>query len=97
MKKLSIKDSIPVVMISDYKSEDKLISSARLLKSFSVVDPVAVASYMICLYEAFERIIPEEKQLKFQSIVLDYFKSMFEIKDSHLETVKIYTENEEQD
>jgi hypothetical protein len=53
-----------------------------------VVSPIMVAGYMVSLYSLFEKLVPDESQLKFEKITYDVFKKAFKQRHKYCDDIK---------
>ena len=75
-------DFEPQIVLGLYKGNPAARSSS-LTKSFKVSSAIA-AAYMVAVFEAMERYIPDSNQIEFESDVLKYFKKL--LKERHERT-----------
>lgn len=89
-------DNIDVVaVIAEYEDEGQVYPAARLIAEYESFTPKCVASYLICLYEVFETIVPENEQNSFQEKTIAHFLDMLAKKDQYIEVFQTSKEDDE--
>jgi hypothetical protein len=53
-----------------------------------IVSPLMVAGYMVAIYSLFEKLLPDESQLKFEEITYDAFKKAFKQRHRYCDELK---------
>lgn len=96
MKDIPPEDIEVVALIAEYNDEGEVYPAARLVADYESFTPKCVASYLICLYEVFETIVPESEQNSFQDETVAHFLDMLAKKDQHIEIFRT-TINKEKD
>ena len=88
MKEIPSEAIEPVALIAEYEDEGAVYPAARLLLDHETFSSKRVASYLICLYETFETILPESEQISFQEETVAHFLDMLSKKDENIEIFK---------
>lgn len=86
MKPLPPNSLDEIALVAEYVQENgEVYPAVKLLTTFESFSPACVAAYMVCLYEAFEHLLPEEKQVNFQQTTIKCLLEMIDKKDQYVE------------